>query len=694
MPSLASNPSNAAMNESPVVVQQAAKRPDVVQQATKRPVVVQQATKSPGIVGQAAKIATSSPFDPSSHEENSDRRGWGSSVGNSEARSLASGIVPSNKQADAVVFGRVSLRTAADHDEGPVVKIESSNEQQASSALDGSYSLSGDNTSSSNSSASSSSVTVNGAAVHDGDCSTKPIMLSEATTTTTPKKTSNNKKLVSIAEYRASRRERFSSEKVYTTSIPPYDGPSTSPRQQAAAAAATTTTTAATITAATTTAATTRIPTTTATTATATTRIPATTAAATTPIPTTTATATVATPTPTTPTTTTTVSTSVKRAAETSVDELRQEQNAPLQTTDDKNVVAMETMLSNLKGKLVTLAMGLSTSSQHNAQKLSDAFSATTTKINYLKRTIATLKKDTTPAAVTSSRFDEDYKKLNLMMRLVPYFQWEGNVTRAGDKVFNTIYACLRQVDRAARDIEFDMERRWNLLIPPMLSSSMLCWLDGLLIKKPQLTWSEFKNSLLLEYEMYKPKAIKELTLVHFNDQAESMDSFVKRFIRYLEYAKVSDDVGAAYFESALPTLDQRTQFFRFYQHFKEDQRLQGTHAIYRVIDLFRQLHNLGCDHKEANNNSPSPAPRPQSYKLHHQHGVLPPSPPQQRSVSPKVEDIQLPQQHQQAKAKKQKFNHHHHHHQKKPHLHCMFHPKANSHLTQNCRNNPLNSSQ
>ncbi|OAC98436.1 hypothetical protein MUCCIDRAFT_167514 [Mucor lusitanicus CBS 277.49] len=593
MPSLASNPSNAAMNESPVVVQQAAKRPDVVQQATKRPVVVQQATKSPGIVGQAAKIATSSPFDPSSHEENSDRRGWGSSVGNSEARSLASGIVPSNKQADAVVFGRVSLRTAADHDEGPVVKIESSNEQQASSALDGSYSLSGDNTSSSNSSASSSSVTVNGAAVHDGDCSTKPIMLSEATTTTTPKKTSNNKKLVSIAEYRASRRERFSSEKVYTTSIPPYD-----------------------------------------------------------------------------------------------------EQNAPLQTTDDKNVVAMETMLSNLKGKLVTLAMGLSTSSQHNAQKLSDAFSATTTKINYLKRTIATLKKDTTPAAVTSSRFDEDYKKLNLMMRLVPYFQWEGNVTRAGDKVFNTIYACLRQVDRAARDIEFDMERRWNLLIPPMLSSSMLCWLDGLLIKKPQLTWSEFKNSLLLEYEMYKPKAIKELTLVHFNDQAESMDSFVKRFIRYLEYAKVSDDVGAAYFESALPTLDQRTQFFRFYQHFKEDQRLQGTHAIYRVIDLFRQLHNLGCDHKEANNNSPSPAPRPQSYKLHHQHGVLPPSPPQQRSVSPKVEDIQLPQQHQQAKAKKQKFNHHHHHHQKKPHLHCMFHPKANSHLTQNCRNNPLNSSQ
>ncbi|KAL9546379.1 hypothetical protein MBANPS3_006696 [Mucor bainieri] len=602
-PLFASNPSRLGVNESPVIDEQAVKRP------------------------VAAKIVAPGPVEPPSHA-GMGSRGWASSVFNNVTKSP---VVVSPKQAD-VVFGTVSLRTAvADsaHHQSPVsVKIENQAQQQAT--LDSSYSLCGDNTFSSQSSAT----------IQEGDCSAKPIVLSKATTVN--KSNNNNKKVVSLAEYRASRKERFSSEKVYTTSIPPYDSPSTSPRQAAASVPVTTDASVLATTAA-------SAPVTTASTVASTT------------------TTTAATP----------VNSNGKRAAETSVDELRRpEQHVPnTSSCDDENVMAMESMLSDLKGKLVTLTLDLCITP--DKQELSDAFGATTTQINYLKRTIASLKKDT-PLLQLS---DENYKKLLLMLRLVPYFQWDGNVTNPREKVFTTIHACLRQVERAAQDYDFDIERKWRSLIPQKLSSPMHHWLDGLLVTNPRLTWSQFKHCLLQEYQMPSKEAIKQLTLAHYHAETESMNSFTRRFVRNLEYAKVSNDLGFAYFQLALPTPDDRAQFTMLYRTTKKNHP-QEKNLLFRAIDLFRDVHNQTCECNDAYENPPLPAPQPQPYELH-QRATLQQQ--QQRSVSPKVETIQLQQQQQQQpKFKKQKF-----HPGKRPQLRCLLHPKANSHTTENCRNNP-----
>ncbi|KAK4515217.1 uncharacterized protein ATC70_002827 [Mucor velutinosus] len=605
MPSFASSPSRnvAAVNKSPVVVAKQAESPVIVTKQAESPVAVAKQAESPvAVAKQAAKIVASGPFNQSHVEKR--MGGWASSVNNV----AKSPVIVSSKQAD-VVFGSVSLRApAAMHHKSPV-KIES-DDQTNQATLDSSYSLCGDNTSS------HSSVAVS-RVIHDGDCSAKPIVLSKATAA----KKSNSKTIVSPAAYHASRKERFSSEKVYTTSIPPYSSPSTSPPRQAASAAA---------------------------------------AAAT-------STVSVAAPT-----------VANKRAAETSVDELRRrEQRAP-DTSGDENVVAMENMLKDLKGKLVTLTLDLCMTP--HKQELSDVFCATTTQINYLKRAIASLKKDT-PLLQPS---DENYKKLLLMMRLVPYFQWEGNVTNTREKVFSTIYACLRQVDRAVQDYDFDIERKWRSLIPSRLSTPMHHWLDGLLVRQPQLTWSQFKLCLLQEYEMPLAEAIKQLTLAHYNAETESMNSFVHRFVRNLEYAKVSEELGFTYFQSALPTLEDRAQFGLLYQHVKKNHP-EKKDTIYSAIDLFRDIHNQICSCNDAFENPPLPAPRPQPYELHRRASQQPQTHTQKQSASPKVEVVQLQQQH---KIKKQKFTH-----PKKPQLRCLFHPKAHSHLTENCRNNPLSPS-
>ncbi|GAN02489.1 hypothetical protein MAM1_0023c01933 [Mucor ambiguus] len=549
--------------------------------------------KSPVVVEQAPKVAASGSFQ--SHAE---KEGWASSAVNHVAKSP---VVVSSKQAD-VVFGRVSLR-ASMHHESPV-KIESGNNQTQQATLDSSYSLCGDNTSGSQPSV------ADHAALQDGDCSARPIVLSKATTV----KKSNHKTIVSPAAYHANRKKHFSSEKVYTTSIPPYDSPSTSPRQAAAATTAATTVS----------------------------------------------------------TTASGMSANNKRTAETSADELRRREQHALDTSGDDNVTAMENMLSDFKGKLVSLTLDLCITP--NKQELSDAFCATTTQINYLKRTIASLKKDT-PLLQLS---DERYKKLLLMMRLVPYFQWEGNVTNAREKVFTTIYACLRQVERAAHDYDFDIERKWRSLIPHKLSSPMHHWLDGLLVRKPQLTWSQFKLHLLQEYEMPMNQAIHQLTLAHYNAEDESMNSFTSRFVRNLEYSKVSEELGFTYFQSALPTLDDRAQFGLLYHNVKKNHP-QDKNNIYRAIDLFRDIHNQVCPCNDAYENPPLPAPQPQPYELH-QRALLRQL---QQSVSPKVEVLQLQQQ-PLPKFKKQKFIH-----PKKPQLRCLLHPRAYSHTTENCRNNP-----
>jgi len=629
-----------AKNKSPVVVEQAAKSvvassssfnspSHVVERGEKgASSVVVNNVKSPVVVKQAAKsvVASSSSFNSPSHVVERGEKGASSVVVNN----VKSPVVVSRKQADDVVVGSGggghSAAAAAIHHHKSPVKIESDN-QTKQATLDSSYSLCGDNTSSSSASIAVSSSSV----IHDGDCSAKPIVLSKATTVKKSNTSTSQKTIVSPAAYRASRGERLTSEKVYTTSIPPYDAPapskfsSSSPPPRPAPAPATTTT------------------------------------VTTAPAP----------------------ASSAKRAAETSVNELHRQKQirttaAALDTTasrDEENVIAMETMLSDLKGKLVTLTLDLCITP--HKQELSDAYSATTTQINYLKRTIASLKKNTTP--LLSSLSDENYKKLVLMLRLVPYFQWEGHVTNAREKVFTTIYACLRQVDRAVQDYDFDIERKWKSLIPHKLSSSMHHWLDGLLIRQPHLTWSQFKKQLLQEYEMPLTDAIKQLTLAHYNEATESMNSFTTRFVRNLEYAQVSEELGFTYFQSALPTLEDRVQFGILYQNVKKNHP-QDKNNLYCAIDLFRDIHNQICPCNDAFENPPLPAPQPQPYELHHRASQ---QAQQQRSVSPKVEVIQQQQQ-QKPKFKKQKFTH-----PKKPQLHCLLHPRAHSHSTENCRNNP-----
>ncbi|KAL7316606.1 hypothetical protein PS15m_005687 [Mucor circinelloides] len=541
-------------------------------------------------VEQATKIASSGSF-----HSNKEERGASSVVNNV----TKSPVVVVSKQIDVVG----SSSSSSIHHQRPVI-IE--NHQRKQATLDNGYSLAENNTCSSSNQIAVSPV------VHDGDCSAKPIVLNQATTV----KKSNNKIVVSPAAYRASRKERFSSEKVYTTSIPPYDSPSSSsPRQQPSAG---------------------------------------------------------------------TITSSVKRTADTSVDELRQQEHVALDSSCDENLVAMEGMLRNLKDKLVTLTLDLCTTP--NKSELTDAFCATTTQIDYVKRTIASLKQDTPPAVRLAN---ENYKKLLLMMRLVPYFQWEGNVTNAREKVFTTIYACLRQVDTTAQDYDFDIEREWKSLIFSKVSSQMHHWLDGLLTRKPQLSWTQFKKHLLQEYEMPFAEAIKQLTLAYYNAEIESMNAFVSRFVRNLEYSKVSEDLGATYFQSSLPSLEDRSNFGILYQGVKKNHP-QEKNNVYRAIELFRDIHNQACPCNDAFKNPPLPTPQPQPYELHHrssqqqqqQQQQPQPQQPQARSISPKVEVVRL----QQPKLKKQKLTHQ----KKQQQLRCVYHPKAHSHSTENCKKHIL----
>lgn len=533
-------------------------------------------------VEQATKIASSGSF-----HSNKEERGASSVVNNV----TKSPVVVASKQVDVVG----SSSSSSIHHQRPAI-IE--NHQRKQATLDNGYSLAENNTCSSSNQIAVSPV------VHDGDCSAKPIVLNQATTV----KKSNNKVVVSPAAYRASRKERFSSEKVYTTSIPPYDSPSSSsPRQQPSAG--------------------------------------------------------------------TIITSSVKRTADTSVDELRrQEHVVALDSSCDENLVAMEGMLRNLKDKLVTLTLDLCTTP--NKSELTDAFCTTTTQIDYVKRTIASLKQDTPPAVRLAN---ENYKKLLLMMRLVPYFQWEGNVTNTREKVFTTIYACLRQVDTTAQDYDFDIEREWKSLIFAKVSSQMHHWLDGLLTRKPQLSWTQFKKHLLQEYEMPFAEAIKQLTLAYYNAEIESMNAFVSRFVRNLEYSKVSEDLAATYFQSSLPSLEDRSNFGILYQGVKKNHP-QEKNNVYRAIELFRDIHNQACPCNDAFKNPPLPTPQPQPYELHHRSSQQ--QQPQERSISPKVEVVRL----QKPKLKKQKLIHQ----KKQQQLRCMYHPKAHSHSTENCKKHIL----
>ncbi|CAO3654889.1 unnamed protein product [Mucor fragilis] len=182
-----------------------------------------------------------------------------------------------------------------------------------------------------------------------------------------------------------------------------------------------------------------------------------------------------------------------------------------------------------------------------------------------------------------------------------------------------------------------------------------------LLIRQPRLTWSQFKSHLLQEYEMPLTDAIKQLTLAHYNEETESMNSFIRRFVRNLEYAQVSEELGFTYFQSALSTLEDRVQFSILYQNVKKNHPQDKNKNIYRAIDLFRDIHNQICPCNNAFEKPSLPAPQPQPYELHHRASQQPQQQQQQqqkRSASPKVKVIQLQQQKHQPKFKKQKFTH------------------------------------
>ncbi|KAI8644288.1 hypothetical protein BD408DRAFT_413621 [Parasitella parasitica] len=305
---------------------------------------------------------------------------------------------------------------------------------------------------------------------------------------------------------------------------------------------------------------------------------------------------------------------------------------------------AMQSILQPLEAKIVRLTLQLVVNPDR--ADLSQALDATEKRINLVKRSIKCLQDDVPVASIV----DENYEKLSLILKLIPYFQWEGNITNKNEKVFLTIYACLRQVERAVKECDFDIESKWVSLISTKLSSKMYHWLDNLLLRNPNCSWSLFKTCLIHEYEMPQDQAVQTMSSCIFNKETETMNAFVSRFLMAFEYSKSPDELGEMYFQTCLPTMADQRNFMLLCQSVKKNHTNEKLN-LYRAIELYRDIYNQThlCS----------------TFK-------------KQESCSTRETEIKT-----EKKAKK--------HNKPAPYtkarLRCIHHPKANSHTTENCRN-------
>ncbi|CEP19691.1 hypothetical protein [Parasitella parasitica] len=225
------------------------------------------------------------------------------------------------------------------------------------------------------------------------------------------------------------------------------------------------------------------------------------------------------------------------------------------------NLAAMQSVLCSLKAMITGLTLKLV--SHPDRADLNQKLCATEKQISLVRRMIQCLDENNNAPndVATTSVADENYKKLSSTLKLVPYFQWEGNITNKKEKVFLTIYACLRQVERAAKEYDFDIEAKWASLISTKLSSQMHHWLDNLLLRDPNCSWSAFKTLLLQEYEMPLQQAVQIMDSSAFNQETQTFDSFVSRFLMAFEYSRLPEYIGELYFLESLPTEDDQKNF-------------------------------------------------------------------------------------------------------------------------------------
>lgn len=332
----------------------------------------------------------------------------------------------------------------------------------------------------------------------------------------------------------------------------------------------------------------------------------------------------------------------------------QQKEEEAYKKSNNENLVIMQSMLHNLKAKMVSLTLQLVADSSKSAE-LSNALFEAEKQIDYVKRSIKSLRDD----LPLTNKVDEDYKRLHATLKLVPYFQWEGNVTNKKEKVFLTLYACLRQVERAAKECDFDIETKWVSLISTKLSTKMHRWLDNLLIRLPNCSWTTFKTVFIQEYEMPLDQALKIMIDSEFNPTTQTINGFVNRFLMAFEYSKISETYALIYFMSALPTAGDRNNFTLLCDNVKKN-HMDGKGNIYRAIELYRDIHNQSFGN---------------SYWLEKPavvHNVSPPLP----------QEIKIEKQAKRCKnrAAAAPYN--------KKKLHCINHPKARSHTTENCKIN------